>query len=127
MLSFTATSLRLKTQLLKEVDRALIEALLARIEALVQENILDMNLLDLVQFTHQLHLNVYEIEKFELRYGLQFVSNQVMTSILDRFSECLAKGDLQKNKGHTLTLMLHSYLKTLNVISHRSNLGFVHK
>ena len=90
LLSITASSLRLKTQLLSKMDQSQVKSLQARLVSLTLENIECMSVLDLVQFTHLLHQNVNKIDKIEYKLGLQFVDNAIMEALLAKFSQFLA-------------------------------------
>ena len=85
-----------------------------------------MNLIDLTQFVNRLHKDVAKLPKIEYRFGRQFVSNKVMRAILDQFKHCLATAaPVSETRGHTLTLMLSSFLQTLLAINSKTNREFV--
>lgn len=49
-----------------------------------------------------------------------------MKAILDQFKHCLATAEpISETRGHTLTLMLRSFLQTLLAINSRQNREFV--
>ena len=70
-----ASSFRLKTQLLTEIEASRKADILEKIEQIVLTNIKSMNLMDLTQFAHALHVRTNNISKIEYQLGIPFVSN----------------------------------------------------